>query len=154
MVLIFKERSNILFWGHGIESSLSNYVIFTKLIWDLDIWEFVFESENLSFVEDLRVWAVETDLMIRLAVQENQSLHQLASGSKTGYSATIQCRTIKMNKAPFFSSQKIPREGRIVSLHSYNANYDFEKLQKGSIHKHIWECQRERTLNSKEATKK
>lgn len=137
-----------------LSPAFQNNLIFTKLIWDLDSWEFVFESENLSFIEDLGVWAVEMDLMIRLAVQEIQPLHHLASGDKTGYSATMQCRTIKMNKAPFFSSQKIPREGEIVSLHIYNVIYDFDKLQKGSIYKHLWECQGERTLNSIEATKK
>lgn len=43
----------------------------------------------------------------------------------------MQCGTIKMNEAPIFSSQKIPQEGeRIVSMHSYNVNYDFDKLQR------------------------
>lgn len=34
---------------------------FTKLVWDLDIWELVFESESLSFIEDLRVQAAELE---------------------------------------------------------------------------------------------
>lgn len=37
------------------------FFFFTKLVWDLDIWELVFESESLSFVEDLGVQAAEME---------------------------------------------------------------------------------------------